>query len=148
MLINISRSSCWVGGILFIRHPLHSFTSSIPVSKLDEVGSTCRCIYLFARCSVRHPERTPDLETASNPRYSFGSSLTNNQFTVVNELFPNHLRSQASAISISALYLIQVLWLNVGPLALERVSWRFYIVFIVLAACGAIFVYFFVPNVS
>jgi MFS family permease len=78
----------------------------------------------------------------------FGACLANNCFTVPTELFPNHLRTWAACIAISCTYLIQVLWLNVGPLALTNVSWKFYSVFIACGFCGIFYVFFFIPNVS
>ncbi|KAH0841219.1 putative MFS sugar transporter [Fonsecaea pedrosoi] len=76
----------------------------------------------------------------------FGACLDNNQFTVVSEIFPNHLRTLASCLCISGLYLMQTLWLNVAPTAMNTISWKFYLVFIILSFCGAIHVYFFLPE--
>lgn len=77
----------------------------------------------------------------------FGLFLTNHQFTVATEIFPNHLRGVASSIAISGLYLIQTMWLNVAPLALTNIKWRYYLVFVVMGLAGCALVYFFLPEV-
>lgn len=110
------------------------------------MGSSLGGFY-FPRCdSVSEPSFLR--EWRAKILYRYGACLGTNQFTVPTELFPNHLRAFASGVAISCIYLIQVLWLNVGPLALQRVSWRFYCTFISLGFCGIFFVYFFVPEVG
>ncbi|KPM46386.1 hypothetical protein AK830_g167 [Neonectria ditissima] len=76
----------------------------------------------------------------------FGAFLDNCQFTVVAEIFPNHLRSLACSCCIGALYLMQTLWLNVAPTAIEEIEWKFYLIFVITSACGAVYVYFFIPE--
>jgi hypothetical protein len=43
---------------------------------------------------------------------------------------------------------MQVIWLNVAPIAIQNIQWKFYLVFVILGFCGAIHVYFFIPEVS
>ncbi|KAH7000570.1 general substrate transporter [Ilyonectria destructans] len=76
----------------------------------------------------------------------FGACLDNNQFTVIAEIFPNHMRSLACSVCVSALYLMQTLWLNLAPTAINDIEWKFYLVFVVLSACGAVYVYFLIPE--
>lgn len=43
---------------------------------------------------------------------------------------------------------MQTLWLNLVPTAINDIEWKFYLVFVVLSACGAVYVYFLIPGVS
>lgn len=83
---------------------------------------------------------------ANNTR--FGFCLDNNQFTVVAEIFPNHMRTLSCSICTSCLYLMQVLWLNLAPTAINNIRWKFYLIFVILGFCGSIHVYIFIPEVS
>jgi hypothetical protein len=79
---------------------------------------------------------------------SYGAGISPHQFTLVTEIFPNHLRSTASCISISALFITDVVWLNVAPIAFVDIQWKIYIVFIALSILSVLNVYFFVPKVD
>jgi hypothetical protein len=79
---------------------------------------------------------------------SYGAGISPHQFTLVTEIFPNHLRSTASCISISALFITDVVWLNVAPIAFVRIAWKIYIVFIALSILSVLNVYLFVPKVN
>lgn len=82
------------------------------------------------------------------PDSRFGAFLTNTQFTVVTEIFPNHLRATASSGAISALFLAQTIWLEAAPYAISAISWRYYMIFAICCSCGTFLVYFCVPEVS
>lgn len=71
-----------------------------------------------------------------------------NQFIVASEIFPSHLRSQASSISISAIFLADVLWLELTPTAQTAIGWHYYLVFICLGVVHTVHLYFSLPEVS
>jgi hypothetical protein len=80
--------------------------------------------------------------------FFFGCFIDPNQFTLVSEIFPSHLRSMGMGIGISGYYLINLLWTQVGPVAIANVGWHFYVTFVVLGICHIIFLYFFLPDTT
>jgi predicted MFS family arabinose efflux permease len=78
---------------------------------------------------------------------SFGFSIDVNQFIIAGEIFPSHLRSQACSLSISAIFLADVLWLELAPKASETIGWKYYLVFAVLGVAHTIHLYFYLPDV-
>jgi predicted MFS family arabinose efflux permease len=78
---------------------------------------------------------------------SFGFSIDVNQFIIAGEIFPSHLRSQACSLSISAIFLADVLWLEFAPKASETIGWKYYLVFAVLGIAHTIHLYFYLPDV-
>jgi hypothetical protein len=50
------------------------------------------------------------------------------------------------AIGMSGLYLADIILLVAGPIALERIGWRFFLVLIIPTALHILFVYFFCPE--
>ena len=71
-----------------------------------------------------------------------------NQFTVATEIFPSHLRSQASSIAISGIFLVDCLWLDLQTTALAKIGWKYYLVFLCLGLVHTIHLYFYLPEVS
>jgi len=69
-----------------------------------------------------------------------------NQFTAATEVFPTHIRSQASAISISGLFLSVTLWLNLLPTATASIGWKYYLVFNCLTVVHTIYLFFYLPE--
>ena len=80
--------------------------------------------------------------------YRFGSCIDVNQFTIASELFPSHLRSQGSSIAISALFLVDTLWLDLASTAMATIGWKYYLVFVFLGIVHGVFFYFFLPETS
>lgn len=78
---------------------------------------------------------------------SYGSLIDINQWTAATEIFPSHLRAQASGISISAVFLTDVLWLELQPTASATIGWKYYLVFLCLGIIHTIHLYFYLPNV-
>ena len=68
------------------------------------------------------------------------------QFLYVAEIFPTHIRSQGTAFSMMGLYLADIILLVAGPIALDKISWRFFFVLIVPTACHIVFVFFMCPE--
>lgn len=71
-----------------------------------------------------------------------------NMFVVASEIFPSHLRSQASAIAISGIFFVDTLWLCLQPTALATIGWKYYVVFLCLGIVHTIHLYFYLPEVS
>lgn len=62
------------------------------------------------------------------------------------ELFPNHLRTKGMTIGMAAISLMNVMWLQAAPTAFERISWKFYLCFIIPAYLFAIICFVFYPD--
>jgi len=77
----------------------------------------------------------------------YGICLDQNLFTIVTEIFPNHLRSLASCISISSFFLAEVLWLISAPYAIAAINWKFYLIFVIIGCFDVVYVYFLIPEV-
>jgi len=71
-----------------------------------------------------------------------------NQFTAVTEIFPSHLRSQATSYAVSAIFMMDILWLELAPTAQASIGWKYYLVFMCLGIAHTIHLYFFLPEAS
>ncbi|RMY22103.1 hypothetical protein D0867_02933 [Hortaea werneckii] len=57
------------------------------------------------------------------------------QYVYVSEIWPNHLRSQGTALGIAAFYLGSEVTLVAAPVALDAIGWKFYLVLICPSVC-------------
>ncbi|KAK5189912.1 hypothetical protein LTR96_006117 [Exophiala xenobiotica] len=78
----------------------------------------------------------------------YGSMIDVNQFTVISEIFPSHIRGEAACISIGSLLLVDVLWLELQPVATRTIGWKYYIVFVAMGIAHFVYFYFFLPETS
>jgi len=78
----------------------------------------------------------------------YGMFIDVNQFIVASEVFPSHLRSEAASLSISAIFLADVLWLQLQPTASAAIGWKYYLVFVCLGIVHTIHLYFFLPDTA
>ena len=62
------------------------------------------------------------------------------------EIFPTHIRSQGTAFSMLGLYLADIIILVAGPIAFDKISWKFFFVLICPPALHIVFVYFMCPE--
>ncbi|KAF4308695.1 hypothetical protein GTA08_BOTSDO03736 [Botryosphaeria dothidea] len=68
------------------------------------------------------------------------------QYLYVAEIFPTHIRGQGVAISMVGLYLGAIVLLCAGPIALDEITWRFFLVLIVPTALHWLNVFFLFPE--
>ncbi|KAK5046770.1 hypothetical protein LTR84_007123 [Exophiala bonariae] len=73
-------------------------------------------------------------------------SLGGVQYVYLGEIFPTHIRSKGMAIGTSGLALMNVIWLQVAPLAFQGIGWRFYLCFICPSTFAAVVIYFTLPD--
>ncbi|CAK7234719.1 hypothetical protein SBRCBS47491_009044 [Sporothrix bragantina] len=78
----------------------------------------------------------------------YNSFVDLNQFTFAAEIFPTHIRNQASGMAISGLFLADILWLNLLPTATAAIGWKYYLVFVCLCVAHTIYMFFFLPDTS
>lgn len=74
------------------------------------------------------------------------SFLDASQFLYLSEIFPMYIRAEGMALGMSALYLADIVVLVAGPIALEKIKWKFFLVFIIPTAVEFVVVYFFFPE--
>ena len=76
----------------------------------------------------------------------WASALDATQYLYVAEIFPSPIRSQGTAVGIAGLFCGTLVVLVAGPIALDKISWRFYLVLIVPPAVELVCVYLFFPE--
>lgn len=76
----------------------------------------------------------------------FNLTLDGGQIVYLSEIFPTHLRAKGISIGISGLCLINVLWLQVAPIAFVKIGWRFYLCLIVPGTIIGTFALFWFPD--
>jgi hypothetical protein len=96
----------------------------------------------------RSPEPFGLRSVANISHLSYGSMIDVNQFTVISEIFPSHIRGEAACISIGSLLLVDVLWLELQPVASRTIGWKYYLVFAAMGIAHTVYLYFFLPEVS
>jgi len=62
------------------------------------------------------------------------------------QIWPNHLRSQGTALGIAMFYLASEITLVAAPVALNKIGWRFYLVLICPSVCYILAIYFLFPE--
>ncbi|GAB7356255.1 hypothetical protein MBLNU459_g7068t2 [Dothideomycetes sp. NU459] len=62
------------------------------------------------------------------------------------ELFPTHLRAKGATCCIASFSLVNIMWLQVAPVAFSSIGWKFYLVFIGCALVSAVIMYTSFPD--
>ncbi|KAH8807242.1 arabinose-proton symporter [Xylogone sp. PMI_703] len=68
------------------------------------------------------------------------------QYLYTAEIFPTHIRSQGTAIGMAGLFCGTLVVLVAGPIALNNISWRFYLVLIIPPAIEWVCIYLWFPE--
>lgn len=76
----------------------------------------------------------------------WSSFLDASQYLYLSEIFPMHIRAEGMALGMSAIYLADIIVLVAGPIALDKIQWKFFLVFIIPTAIEWLFVFFFFPE--
>lgn len=76
----------------------------------------------------------------------WSSFLDASQFLYLSEIFPMHIRAEGMALGMSALYLADIIVLVAGPIALDNIKWKFFLVFIIPTAIEWVCVFLFFPE--
>jgi MFS family permease len=76
----------------------------------------------------------------------WSSFLDASQFFYLSEIFPRHIRAEGMALGMGALYLADIIVLVAGPIALDKIKWKFFLVFIIPTAVEWLCVFFFFPE--
>lgn len=68
------------------------------------------------------------------------------QFLYLNEIFPTHIRSQGTALGMTAWYSAQIIILVAGPVGLTQIGWKFLLVLIIPTTIYWFLIYFLFPE--
>ncbi|MCJ1371043.1 hypothetical protein MMC20_002258 [Loxospora ochrophaea] len=78
----------------------------------------------------------------------WSSCLDATQYLYLSEIFPTHIRSQGVAVGMVGLYLATIILLVAGPIALDVITWKFYLILIICPAIHWLNVFFFYPETA
>jgi MFS family permease len=78
--------------------------------------------------------------------FFWSSFLDASQYLYLAEIFPTHIRSQGMAVGMVGLYIGSIILLVAGPIALDQIKWKFFLVLIIPTALHWLNVYFFFPE--
>jgi MFS family permease len=78
--------------------------------------------------------------------FVFECTLGGIQYIYIGKIFPTHIRFKGMAIGTSGLALMNVIWLQVAPIAFKHIGWKFYHCFICPPAVAAVFIYIYFPD--
>lgn len=76
----------------------------------------------------------------------WSSFMDASQFLYLAEIFPTHIRSQGMAAGMVGLYVASCILLVAGPIALNNITWRFFLVLIIPTALHWFNVFFLFPE--
>lgn len=76
----------------------------------------------------------------------WSSCMDASQFLYLNEIFPTAVRSQGTAVGMTAWYLAQICVLVAGPIALSNIGWKFLLVMIVPTSVYWFLIFFLFPE--
>ena len=62
------------------------------------------------------------------------------------EIMPNAIRTVGCAVSYMALHLMIIVLVQVTPLAVEAISWRYFLIFLICSSIFAVIFYFLYPE--
>ena len=63
------------------------------------------------------------------------------QYLYLSEIFPTHLRSQGVAVGMFHYFIANIILLVAGPVALDKVGWKFLLVLLIPTVCYTVAVY-------
>jgi MFS family permease len=72
--------------------------------------------------------------------------LDASQFVYLSEIFPTSIRSQGVGLGMIGMYFASIILLVAGPIALEEITWKFFLVLIIPTFFHLLNVYFFFPE--
>ncbi|TFK56383.1 general substrate transporter [Heliocybe sulcata] len=79
--------------------------------------------------------------------FFYAGGIDATSYVYCSEIFPNHVRSEGMAWSMIGTFLSTILYLEVGPVALATVKWKYYLLFICLTFINIVVIWKFFPEV-
>ncbi|RFU26009.1 hypothetical protein B7463_g10338, partial [Scytalidium lignicola] len=68
------------------------------------------------------------------------------QYVYLGEIFPTHLRAKGIALGMAGLNLINIIWLQVAPIAFRNIGWRFYLCLFAPGTIMGLIIWVWFPN--
>ncbi|KAK3316751.1 MFS transporter [Apodospora peruviana] len=150
-------AACWVGAA-FVGSVLSMFiVDRVPRPKLMAGGMIACVIVLIVECIlIAQNPIGPNVNTAALKAavamiflyvvcYEF---MNNVQLGFLGEIFPFHLRSKGIALGVSGICLLNIIWLQAAPTALENIGWKYYLCFIIPSSIAAVLILLFWPDTN
>jgi MFS family permease len=78
----------------------------------------------------------------------YGACLDATSYVYCAEIFPTHHRATGMGVSIFTQFCTTLVYTQLAPLAFETIGWRYYLVFIVVPAVGAVVFWCYFPEVG
>ncbi|KIW34746.1 uncharacterized protein PV07_01504 [Cladophialophora immunda] len=72
--------------------------------------------------------------------------LDGTQFVYISEICPNHLRAKGIALGMAGLCAMNIMWLQVAPIAFQNIGWKFYLCFIIPGTVFVCFLLYWFPD--
>ncbi|KAK2748131.1 hypothetical protein FQN57_001255 [Myotisia sp. PD_48] len=116
-----------LGGILFTLI-MECWTQAVYLGTTNAAGQRAAVFFLFLFI------------------FFWSTFLDATQFLYLSEIFPTHTRSQGMAIGMSGMFVGSIILLVAGPIALEVITWKFFLVLIIPTLFHFLGVYFFYPE--
>lgn len=104
----------------------------------------CLCCLAVEAALVATYATTPDALAHPNPNalrsavavlfvfvFVFEACLDGAQVVYISEVCPTHLRAKGISLGMAGLCLMNIIWLQVAPIAFANIGWKFYLCFIV-----------------
>ncbi|EXJ75024.1 uncharacterized protein A1O5_01720 [Cladophialophora psammophila CBS 110553] len=76
----------------------------------------------------------------------FNLCIDGTQFSYLGEVFPTHLRAKGVCLGIAHISFQNILWLQVAPVALRNIGWRFFLCFIIPGTIACIVMWIWFPD--
>jgi len=78
--------------------------------------------------------------------FFYAAGIDATSYVYCSEIFPNHVRSEGMAWSMIGTFLSTILYLEVGPVALAAVKWKYYLLFISLTLIDIVVIWKLFPE--
>lgn len=76
----------------------------------------------------------------------YGGGLDATTYVYSAEVFPTHLRGPGMGLSIFTQFCSTLVYTEVAPTAFNTIGWKYYLVFIIIPALGAVLIWFTFPE--
>ncbi|KIY00648.1 uncharacterized protein Z520_03311 [Fonsecaea multimorphosa CBS 102226] len=126
----------------------------LPRPHLMSIGMGGACCALIIECAIQAVYLGSDHKAALAAGvamlyvfvFFFAGFLDGPMYFYAAEIFPTHLRAQATSMAMASFCLSNIIWLQAAPTAFANIGWHYYLIFIILAAVGTALVFFTFPD--
>ncbi|OQV02402.1 hypothetical protein CLAIMM_07606 [Cladophialophora immunda] len=126
------------------------------VLMLTGVFGCCACLIIEAALIATFASPIPDTPNLPALRAGvamfyifllfYGCGIDVAGVVFYSEIFPNHLRAKGVAMSIAAVALTDLVYLQVTATAFANIGWKFFLVFIIISGLGGIAAFLLLPE--